>query len=267
MKAYFSVFKLRLIYGLQYRAAALAGVATQFFWGIMHIMIYEAFYANAASAPPMSLKQVIIYIWLQQSFLVFVALWIRDNEIINLITSGNIAYELCRPCSIYGFWFAKLVAQRLSGAMLRCLPLLIAAFLIPEPYKMALPGSLAAFFLFTVSLFLGLMVLVSISMLIYISMFITILPVGSMVVFSSIGELFSGMIIPIPFMPSWLQKIAYFLPFRLAVDMPFRIYTGHIPVSQALQGVLIQLIWLGVLILTGYASMKKVQKRVIVQGG
>ena len=50
MKAYFSVFKLRLIYGLQYRAAALAGVATQFFWGIMHIMIYEAFYANAASA-------------------------------------------------------------------------------------------------------------------------------------------------------------------------------------------------------------------------
>ena len=68
------------------------------------------------------------------------------------------------------------------------------------------------------------------------------------------------MIIPLPFMPSWLQKIAYFLPFRLAVDMPFRIYTGHIPVSQALQGVLIQLIWLGVLILTGYASMKKYKK-------
>ena len=134
MKAYFSVFKLRLIYGLQYRAAALAGVATQFFWGIMHIMIYEAFYANAASAPPMSLKQVIIYIWLQQSFLVFVALWIRDNEIINLITSGNIAYELCRPCSIYGFWFAKLVAQRLSGAMLPPSPAHSCIF-DPEPYK------------------------------------------------------------------------------------------------------------------------------------
>ena len=43
MKAYISVFKLRLINGLQYRAAAFAGVATQFFWGIMHIMIYEAF--------------------------------------------------------------------------------------------------------------------------------------------------------------------------------------------------------------------------------
>ena len=72
---------------------------------------------------------------------------------------------------------------RLSGAMLRCLPLLIAAFLIPEPYKMALPGSLAAFLL-SLSLYSwGLMVLVSISMLIYISMFITILPVGSMVVF------------------------------------------------------------------------------------
>ena len=190
MKAYISVFKLRLINGLQYRAAAFAGVATQFFWGIMHIMIYEAFYTNAAIIPPMSLKQVISYVWLQQAFLVFIALWIRDNEIINLITSGNIAYEFCRPCSLYGFWFAKLTAQRLSGALLRCFPILIVAFLLPEPYKIVLPDSVTTFLLFIASLFLGLMVLVSISMLMYISMFITMMPVGSMVMATAIGDFF-----------------------------------------------------------------------------
>ena len=66
MKAYFSVFKLRLIYGLQYRAAALAGVATQFFWGIMHIMIYEAFYANAARLR--QFPEQLCIIWLQHVF-------------------------------------------------------------------------------------------------------------------------------------------------------------------------------------------------------
>ena len=38
--------------GLQYRAAALAGVATQFAWGFMEIMIFRAFYrADPASFP------------------------------------------------------------------------------------------------------------------------------------------------------------------------------------------------------------------------
>jgi len=111
------------------------------------------------------------------------------------------------------------------------------------------------------------MVLVSISMLMYISMFITMMPVGSMVMATAIGDFFSGMIIPIPLMPAWLQKIAYFLPFRLAADMPFRVYTGHIPPAHALEGIITQLVWLGVLVLIGHIAMNKVQKRIVVQGG
>ncbi|HOJ12119.1 MAG TPA: ABC transporter permease, partial [Clostridiales bacterium] len=72
MKAYFSVFKMRLINGMQYRVAALAGVATQFFWGFMFIMIYEAFYQSAVQTPPIELKQLVSYMWLQQAFLVFI---------------------------------------------------------------------------------------------------------------------------------------------------------------------------------------------------
>ncbi len=79
MKAYFSLFKMRLINGMQYRVAALAGIATQFFWGFMFIMVYEAFYDNAVQAPPIALDQLVSYIWLQQAFLAFIALWYRDG--------------------------------------------------------------------------------------------------------------------------------------------------------------------------------------------
>lgn len=267
MKAYISVFKMRLINGLQYRVAALAGVATQFFWGFMFIMIYEAFYQNAEAVQPISLGQLIDYIWLQQAFLVFIMLWFRDGEIFNLITSGNIAYELCRPCSIYGFWYAKLIAQRLSGALLRCIPILVIAFLLPEPYRLSLPANITVFVLFALTLGLGLMVLVAISMFIYISVFITMSPAGSLLMFGVVGEFFAGAVIPIPLMPEWLQRIAYLLPFRLASDLPFRVYSGSIPPNEAAVSILVQIAWLAVLVFSGRALLGKVLKRVVIQGG
>ena len=53
MKKYISFFRLRLVMGLQYRAAALGGVVTQFFWGFMEIIALRAFYESdpAASSP------------------------------------------------------------------------------------------------------------------------------------------------------------------------------------------------------------------------
>ncbi len=267
MKVYFSVFKMRLINGLQYRTAALAGMVTQFFWGFMFIMIYEAFYQNGGADQPISLEQLIDYLWLQQAFLVFIMLWFRDNEIFNLITGGNIAYELCRPCDIYGFWYAKLIAQRLSGAMLRCLPILLIAFMLPEPYRLSAPAGITAFVLFVTALMLGLLVLAAISMFIYISVFKTMSPMGSLLMFCILGEFFAGLIIPIPLMPGWLQTISYILPFRLASDLPFRIYSGNIPVNDAVPGIFTQVIWLAVLVLSGRALLVRVLKKVVVQGG
>ncbi len=54
MKKYFSFFRLRFAMGLQYRVAALAGIATQFAWGFMQIMVFHAFYQTDASAFPMT---------------------------------------------------------------------------------------------------------------------------------------------------------------------------------------------------------------------
>jgi ABC-2 type transport system permease protein len=267
MKAYISVFKLRLYNGLQYRAAALAGVATQFFWGFIIIMVFEAFYSQTSVNPPISLPQLISYVWLQQSFLAFVMLWFRDNELFQLITTGNIAYELCRPSEIYDFWYAKLLAQRLASAMLRSFPILVVAFLLPYPYRISLPPDLSTLFIFMATLMIGLLILVSISMLIYISVFITMSPVGSLLIFGVAGEFFAGMVIPIPLMPSWLQNIVKLLPFHLTADFPFRVYSGHIPKDEALTGILIQIIWLVMLVISGKFAMKKALRRVVVQGG
>ncbi len=267
MNAYFSIFRIRLITGIQYRIAAFAGIFTQFFWGFLFAMIYEAFYDNVTVVPPISLQQLISYVWLQQAFLWLTILWMRDSQIFNLITSGNIAYELCRPCALYEFWYTKLVAQRLAAALLRCLPILVISFWLPLPYNLSLPASFTALGLFMITLALGLLVLVAVSMFIYISVFVTMSPAGSIMIFGIIGEFFSGGIVPIPLMPGWLQTVAYLLPFRLASDLPFRVYSGNIPVNEAITSIAVQLIWLFVLVLAGKIALAKALNRVVVQGG
>ncbi|MDA0335569.1 MAG: hypothetical protein O2782_10415 [bacterium] len=47
---------------LQYRAAALAGLVTQLFFGFVMVQAYTAFYEAAAQPPPMSLATAIGYI-------------------------------------------------------------------------------------------------------------------------------------------------------------------------------------------------------------
>ncbi|MFL3711211.1 hypothetical protein [Vagococcus salmoninarum] len=44
MIKYQSLFKIKFISGLQYRAAAWAGILTQFTWGFLEILMFKAFY-------------------------------------------------------------------------------------------------------------------------------------------------------------------------------------------------------------------------------
>ncbi|CAM3823557.1 ABC transporter permease [Cohnella lubricantis] len=268
MRVFVSIWRLRFLLGMQYRTAALAGVATQLFFGLIFIMIYVAFYAQgSANAADISLEQIVSYVWLQQIFLSFIMLWYRDNEIFQLITSGNIAYELCRPFGIYSFWYAKLLGQRLSAAVLRCLPILFVVYFLPGPYRLQAPPSPAALTCFLLSLLLGLLLVVSVSMLIYISVFWTMSPTGSTLVISVAGEFFAGMIIPVPLMPEWLQKTANFLPFRWSADFPFRVYSGQIPVREAIGQIPAQLLWIAALLAFGGWSLRRALRKLVVQGG
>ncbi|MBQ3169496.1 MAG: ABC transporter permease, partial [Clostridia bacterium] len=104
MKAYLTYFKMRLIHSLQYRTAALAGVATQFFWGFMEIQLYRAFYAEHAEVFPMTLPSLVSYIWLRQAFLALFNTWTFENDLFRSILDGNVAYELLRPTDLYFMW-------------------------------------------------------------------------------------------------------------------------------------------------------------------
>ena len=170
-RKYRSFFRMRFIAGLQYRAAAIGGIATQFVWGIMGLLMFKAFYEVSPEAFPMTFEALSSYIWLQQAFLALFMTWFLENEIFQTITEGGIAYELCRPIDIYDMWFFRSMANRLSKAVLRCLPILVFAAFLPFPYGISLPSSFKAGFWFLLTAFLGFLVVVAFCMLVYHDLF------------------------------------------------------------------------------------------------
>lgn len=267
MKKYIAFFKLRFTLGLQYRAAAIAGIVTQFVWGFMQIMIYKAFYEADPGSFPMTFSATASYIWLQQAFLALFAAWMMENEIFDSVLNGNIAYELCRPIRIYNMWFSRSVANRISRALLRSLPILFVAAFLPYPYGLSAPASAAHFFLSLLALVLGLLVTVAFCMLIYGLTFFTISPQGLRIVFTSMVEFFAGAVIPIPFFPEKIQGIMEILPFASMQNAALRIYSGSMTVSEMKQTLLLQVIWLTILTLGGSLLCGYAEQKISVQGG
>ena len=267
MIKYAALFRIRFIHTLQYRSAAIAGMVTQFVWGMMEILAFHAFYQTDATAFPMTFQQTVSYVWMQQAFLSLFMLWFFENEIFEAITSGSIAYELARPMDLYNKWFCQSIANRLAKALLRCLPIFGIAFLLPAPYRLVLPANLTTLLLFLLSLLLSLGVVVSVSQLIYISTFYTLSSIGVRVVVGAIGEFLAGGIVPLPFFPQPFRQLAELLPFAAMQNVPLRIYSGDLQGFDALDSLLLQIFWLITLLMLGKWWIKKALQRVVVQGG
>lgn len=264
---YLAFFRLRFLTGLQYRAAALAGVATQFAWGFMEIKVFLAFHRTNPAAFPMTLGQLSSYLWLQQAFLAFFMAWLMEGELFDCIGGGGVAYELCRPINLYDMWFARSAATRLSAGLLRCFPILIVAAFLPEPYRMHAPADPVTALLFLLTMVLGLLVTVAVCMIVYMLTFFTISPLGLRLLFSMAAEFFQGAVIPLPFFPRPIQAVMELSPFAAMQNVPLRVYSGNLAGHALLRAVALQLFWIFALVMLGKWLNALAIKKTTVQGG
>jgi ABC-2 type transport system permease protein len=256
---------------LQYRAAALAGFATQLFWGATKIMILAAFYDVAHGAQPMTFAQVVTYVWLGQALLGLLP-WNVDAELQEKMLTGSVAYELLRPLDLYMFWFARTMALRTATTTLRMIPMMIVvAVIMPllglQAWALPPPGSFVSGMLFVASLTVTVLLASAITMILHIALIWTLSGRGFNSIMTGLVIVFSGMAVPLPLFPDWLQGALYWQPFRGLADVPFRIFSGNIAASAAPFEILLQLGWTLVIVAIGYGVLDRARTRVVVQGG
>ncbi len=263
MKAYAAVLSARFRMLLQYRAAAVAGFVCQFFWGLMRVMIFEAFYLSTAATQPMTREETVTYIWLTQAFLSMLP-WNVEGDIRAVIRSGNVAYEMLKPVDLYWLWFTRAMAYRSAPVVFRAIPMFIIAGLF---FGMAAPPSAASAVAFVVALAGALLLSSALSTLLGITLLWTISGQGATYVVSACAVILSGMIIPLPLFPDWMQTALTLQPFRGVVDAPYRIYTGNIPPEGIFAVLGHQLAWTLITVVIGYYVLERGKRRLVVQGG
>ena len=263
MKSYWTVFRLRRKMEVQYRGAMLGGIICQIFFGLILIALYRALYESKPQDLPLS--HVVTYVWLQQAF--FRMLLASDPDLLDKIRTGGIAYDLCRPVSLYGFYYMRILAQKLTGSLMRAVPMLIFAAFLPEGWGITLPASPAGFLLSLAALLLGLL---CVSALENITMAFTMRTLDSRGVQAMLNLLMmtlSGNILPLTLFPDSWQRIITLLPYAQLLDAPIRLYTGDWALQADPRILALQLGWTGLLAALGLFLWQRNQKHIIVQGG
>lgn len=271
LSSYVAVVSTRFRTLLQYRTAAIAGIATQIFWGFVKLMVLGAFYAVLTEPPPMSFESIVAYVWFGQCLFALFPINV-DPELRGMFRTGSVAYELLRPLNLYAFWSARTLAFRTAPTLLRSVPGLIFAFLILrllglDDWVMPPPASILSFVGFSISLVVAIALSCAILMILNISMFWFMDARGTVALATSFVWVLSGMIIPIPLFPDWAQNILYWQPFRGLCDIPFRIYSGDIPATSMIAEISLQACWTLVILAIGLGLERKARRKLTVQGG
>jgi ABC-2 type transport system permease protein len=262
-RAYSAIFSARCRTLLQYRAAALAGLACQMFWGLIRVAIFSTFYALSPHDQPMTLPEIITYVWLCQAFIRLLPFG-ADGDVRAQINSGSIVYELTRPVDLYMLWYSRSVANLSAPVVLRCLPIVAVAAVF---FGLQAPASIDAGLACAAAMLCGLLLSAAFQTLLTISLLWTISGDGIARVALVGMWIFSGIVLPLLLFPNWIQPVLNVLPFRGILDLPFRLYTGNIPVTEAASVFAHQLIWTVVLIVIGRAILACGTRRLVIQGG
>ena len=271
MSVYLALFKISFQQHLQYRVAAIAGAATNIAFGFFRIFLLTAFYNGSDAPQPMNLPDLYSYLWFGQvvfSVMPIVNLTGPDAE---EIRSGAVAYRLIRPISIYKFYLARVLGQKVTAICTRSL-IQVGVLLILLPalglskYGMRAPDAAMLPFLL-LSLFLAVILSATIHTCIYMTGFWTISTRGSASFSYAILALLSGLLVPLVFFLPSLKGIVDLLPFRGIYDTPAMIYNGALSIGRVLSSIAHQGVWVVIMIFLGAALARRGTGRLEVAGG
>ena len=261
-RPYFTVFRLRALMETQYRAAALGGLVTQVFFGLVYIFLYTTLYAGQSVE---SLRDTITYVWLQQMF--FRMMFSTDGELQNLILSGGVAYMLVRPVDQHRFWVCRDVGGRLVGALMRLVPMLLVQFLLPKELRLSLPDGWLSLVQFVTSLLIGCVCLCELMSITDAVVMKTLDKRGISAILNLTMLTFSGNVIPLTLFPDALQMLIRYQPFAQALDAPIRMYQNCASLPQWALNVTVQIGWIFILRAIGRRMWQNQLDNMIVQGG
>lgn len=238
----------------------LAGLATNFFFGLLRMALLQALYGARPEVADMNLQEAITFTALSQATITLISLW-GWYEVMRSVNSGEIASDLLKPMSYFNFWLARESGRVAANFFLRSFTILglYALFL-----DLKAPQNGVALLMAIVLAFLNSFAW---RFLINLAAFWTPNAIGIGRFAFSLTVVFSGFFLPLRFYPEWFVKLCYLTPFPAMVNTPIELYLGLLSgreVAIALAG---QIFWFVSLLVLGNLALRAGVRRLVIQGG
>lgn len=253
---------------LAYKFEVLIWVFGDFVFLLITYFLWNAIYQSSPNdvINGFNFQEMVIYIFIARIVTDMIhveLLWIIGDD----IKTGSIAMQLIKPISYRTRLFAQSFGQMGAFVSIIAGPILIIGTILLH-YALNIPyPSFLGVILFIVTVILAYFILLYLDFILGMVAFKTLATFGIGNLKGAIINFLSGALIPLSFFPLWAQDIFHFLPFSSVIYTPTMILMGKYNIDMAINAIIIQIIWVIILMLCANFVWKKVEKRLVVQGG
>ena len=242
------------------------------FWGLMwgivallpQIFLWQALFADGQTVAGVTLAHMMTFLVIGRLLSRSISLG-TGRLFEERMKSGDIALDMVRPSDPRLLASAQAAGESVVAILLEGLPVFLLAIILVGGIMPAETG--LHFLLFLVSTVLAILLSVVFQMLVGLAAFWFLSVWLLDWVLRFFLALFSGGIVPLWFMPVWVQNVAAWLPFQAMHFTPIQIYLGRYTVQEAIVAIGIQLLWITVLYLLQKVLWWRGVHRIVVLGG
>jgi ABC-2 type transport system permease protein len=248
---------------LTYRAANLAGILTNSFFGAVYVAVYLALFKGRGTIGGLDARDTVTYVILTQSLLMAMSAF-GNPELSDAIKKGQIAGDLSRPVDFYLYWAAIDLGRAVYYLIFRGVPTLAVGWILFHPRLPASAADAAGFLLCALS---GMVVSYVFRFVPNCLAFWTTDARGINYLANTAILFFAGFIVPLNFFPTALRTVALLLPFASLANLPVNVYLGKLGGAELVAALATQAAWIVVLIAAGRFLLARVITRLTVHGG
>ena len=263
MRLFGELVKLSFRRQLTYRAATLAGLATNFFFGLLRVAVLLSLFGNRQQVAEMSPQDAITFTALTQASMAFLSLF-GWYDLMNSVNTGEVAGDLLRPVSYYGLWLAQDWGRAAATFLLRGLTIMFAYALF---FDLTFPTSLGQWLAVALVMMLALQVSFAWRFLVNLASFWTPNAQGVGRLAFGLAWTMSGFFMPLRFFPDWFVRLCHLTPFPSVVNVVVEVYLGLVRGRDLLNAIGGQIAWLIILFILGQLVLRAGVRRLVVQGG
>jgi ABC-2 type transport system permease protein len=263
MRTFLRLIKLAILQQMTYRAAILAGLATNLFWGLLRASVLVGLYGNQTSVNGMSLNDAISYVAISQATIAFLFVF-GTYDLMNTVYTGSIGADLLKPIGLFPYWMAKDIGRSLVNLIFRGVALL-ALFSIFYPVH--IPQTAQDWLAALLVMAMAWLVTYAWRFLVNLASFWTPDARGVARGAYTLSQFFSGFLMPLRLYPAWFAALCNLTPFPAMFNAPMEVFLGITSGAAMRQALGIQVVWFGLITLLCLVLLRLGVRRLVIQGG